>query len=173
MPLRYLWVFFAFMMLNKAHQRFDSEYKFVKNPKIGFAVGLWCFLFTAFACLLGIVTKMEFDLSSKAWWFQMISNILTPIVLILLGAILPIIAKRNNHPKPTGETKIIKKTADQRSTLPNRASRSFPFITVNKTTMKGKLLATIRFFCFRQMPDEDSFNVSKPAYLFVNLARIC
>lgn len=94
MPLRYLWVFFAYMMLNKAYRKFQSEYKFVKNPKIGFAVGLWCFLFTAFACLLGIVPKMEFDLSSKTWWFQMISNILTPVFLILLGAILPMIAKR-------------------------------------------------------------------------------
>lgn len=107
MPLRYLWVFFAFMMLNKAHKEYQSEYKFLKNRKAGFAAGLWCFLFTAFACLLGIFPKMELDLSSKAWWFQMISNILTPIALILLGAILPIIAKRNKRSKPTEDTKPV------------------------------------------------------------------
>ena len=54
MPLRYLWVFVAFMLLiNKQAHRFSSDYKFVKNTKLGFGIGLWCFLFTAFACILG------------------------------------------------------------------------------------------------------------------------
>lgn len=57
MPLRYLWVFLAYMMLNKLHKNFTSEYKFVKNPKVGFLIGAWCFLFTAFACILGMVPK--------------------------------------------------------------------------------------------------------------------
>lgn len=99
MPLRYLWVFFAYMMLNKASKNYQSEYKFVKNPKIGFAIGLWCFLFTAFACILGIVPKMEMDLSSKTWWFQLISNLLTPVVFLLIGALLPIIARRSSQTK--------------------------------------------------------------------------
>jgi amino acid transporter len=97
MPLRYLWVFFAYMMLNKASKNYQSEYKFVKNPKIGFAIGLWCFLFTAFACILGIVPKMEIDLSSKTWWFQLTSNLLTPVVFLLIGALLPIIARRSSQ----------------------------------------------------------------------------
>lgn len=33
MPMRYLWVFLAYMMLNKAYKKFNSEYKFVKIQK--------------------------------------------------------------------------------------------------------------------------------------------
>lgn len=95
MPMRYLWVFFAYMMLNKAWKKYDSEYKFVKNPKIGFMAGAWCFFFTAFACILGMVPKLDFAADPKAWWFQLITNILTPIVLILIGMILPAIARRD------------------------------------------------------------------------------
>ena len=66
MPMRYLWVFFAYMLLNKAYKQFNSEYKFVKNPKIGFVFGLWCFLFTAFACILGMVPKLSMPQTLKA-----------------------------------------------------------------------------------------------------------
>ena len=34
MPMRYLWVFFAYMLLNKAYKQFNSEYKFVKILKL-------------------------------------------------------------------------------------------------------------------------------------------
>lgn len=95
MPMRYLWVFFAYMMLNKAWKNYQSEYKFVKNPKIGFIAGAWCFFFTAFACILGMVPKLDFATNPKAWWFQLITNILTPVVLILIGMILPAIARRD------------------------------------------------------------------------------
>ncbi|WP_314209170.1 APC family permease [Vagococcus salmoninarum] len=95
MPLRYLWVFLAFMWINKYSERFPSDYKFVKNNKIGYLIGLWCFAFTAFACFLGMVPKKEFAADPKAWFFELTLNILTPIVLVALGLILPIIAKRN------------------------------------------------------------------------------
>ncbi|WP_086444657.1 amino acid permease [Candidatus Enterococcus lemimoniae] len=95
MPMRYLWVFFAYMMLNKAYKNYRSEYKFIKNPKIAFGFGLWCFLFTAFACILGMVPKVDFAVDPKAWFFQLASNIITPVVLILLGMILPALARRD------------------------------------------------------------------------------
>lgn len=94
MPLRYLWVFFAYMMLNKFHKNFSSEYKFVKNHKIGYVIGAWCFLFTAFACILGMVPKIDYAADPKAWVFQFTLNIITPIIFIALGMILPAIAKK-------------------------------------------------------------------------------
>ncbi|MDR2277291.1 MAG: amino acid permease [Vagococcus sp.] len=94
MPLRYLWVFFAYMMINKMHKEFNSDYKFIKNPKIGYLVGLWCFLFTAFACILGAVPKIPYADNPRAFIFQLIMNILTPIVLISLGLIFPFFARR-------------------------------------------------------------------------------
>lgn len=97
MPMRYLWVFFAYMMLNKAYKTFSSEYKFMKNPKLGFVFGLWCFLFTAFACILGMIPKVDFSTNPQSWTFQLISNILTPIILLLLGMILPALARKEQR----------------------------------------------------------------------------
>ncbi|MDR2976996.1 MAG: amino acid permease [Streptococcaceae bacterium] len=95
MPMRYMWVFFAFIMLTKAIKNFQSDYKFVKNPKIAMVFGVWCFAFTLFACVLGMVPKMDYAVNPSNWWFQLISNIVTPIVLVGLGLILPAIARRN------------------------------------------------------------------------------
>ncbi|KRN28509.1 amino acid transport protein [Lactobacillus selangorensis] len=96
MPLRYLWVFFAFMMLNRQSKKFTSDYKFIKNPHGGYLIGLWCFVFTAFACIMGMVPKTNMAANPSAWWFQLALNIIMPIFLIVLGLILPAIAKRTN-----------------------------------------------------------------------------
>lgn len=84
MPLRYLWVFVAYIALKKAGEKFSAQYRFVKNKKIGVFFGGWCFLFTALACMGGIYSE---DL------FQLVLNILTPFVLLGLGLIMPAIAK--------------------------------------------------------------------------------
>lgn len=97
MPMRYLWVFFAYMMLKtRFKNQTTSEYKFLKSNKAGFIVGLWCFAFTAFACIMGIFPK-GIDAFTGEWYFQISLNILTPFVLMGLGLILPSIARKNNH----------------------------------------------------------------------------
>lgn len=88
MPLRYLWVFVAYIALKKAGDKFNPEYKFVKNKTLGIIIGAWCFAFTAFACIGGIYSEDP---------FQLTLNIVTPFVLIGLGLILPYIAKKTNH----------------------------------------------------------------------------
>ncbi|MGZ9585659.1 amino acid permease [Paenibacillus marinisediminis] len=93
MPIRYLFVFLAFMALMKMSDKFVSDYKFVKNNKVGFAIGLWCFVFTAFACLMGMFPKVPSFTSE--WYFQLALNVVTPFVLLGLGLILPMIARRN------------------------------------------------------------------------------
>ena len=87
MPLRYLWVFVAYIALKKAGDKFNSQYKFVKSKTVGIIVGAWCFAFTAFACIGGMYSTDK---------FQLIMNIVTPFVLVGLGLILPIIARRTN-----------------------------------------------------------------------------
>lgn len=85
MPMRYLWVFVAYIALRKAHDRFNPEYKFVKNNKVALFFGVWCFLVTAVCCILGVYST---DI------FTMLLNIIAPIVLTALGIVLPNIAKR-------------------------------------------------------------------------------
>ncbi len=88
MPLRYLWVFVAYMALRKAEGRFNPEYRFVKNHSIAMLAGGWCFLVTAVCCIMGMYDE---DL------FTMALNIITPIVLTALGMILPMIAKKEQQ----------------------------------------------------------------------------
>ena len=95
MPLRYLWVFAAYIALRRLAGSFVSDYKFVKSPTLGMGIGAWCFLFTAFACIMGMFPKGVAAYTSQ-WYFQISLNILTPFVLLALGLILPSFAKRFN-----------------------------------------------------------------------------
>ena len=96
MPMRYLWVFVAYMGLKKAANKFSTEYKFIKNPKIGFLMGLWCFAFTTFACVMGMFPTNVGAFSGE-WIFRVALNVMTPIILMGLGLILPMIAKKTNN----------------------------------------------------------------------------
>ncbi|WP_195428541.1 amino acid permease [Clostridium sp. D46t1_190503_E9] len=96
MPLRYLWVFLAFIMLKKLSDKFNSDYKFVRNNKVALGFGIWCFIFTAFACVMGIFPKGVETYSSE-WWFQISLTVITILVLLGLGAILPKIAKKDKN----------------------------------------------------------------------------
>lgn len=88
MPLRYLWVFAAYIALKKAGDKYMAEYRFVKSRTAGMLIGIWCFGFTAFACITGIYSKDP---------FQLVLNIVTPFVLVGLGFILPWMAKRERQ----------------------------------------------------------------------------
>ncbi|MCR4781623.1 MAG: amino acid permease [Lachnospiraceae bacterium] len=88
MPMRYLWVFFAYLALRKARDRFNPEYKFVKNQGVAYFFGGWCFLVTAACCILGMYDKDPFTFAL---------NVITPVVLVLLGLILPFIAKKERE----------------------------------------------------------------------------
>lgn len=86
MPMRYLWVFLAYIMLRKKIDKFNPEYKFVKNQKIAYFFGFWCFFVTAFCCILGMYKEGDI--------FTTLLNVITPLVLFALGLILPMIKKR-------------------------------------------------------------------------------
>ena len=86
MPLRYLWVFAAYIALRKSLNKFNPEYKFTKNQTVALVAGGWCFFVTAACCLLGMY--VEGDIASTAL------NVITPVVLTALGLILPEIKKQ-------------------------------------------------------------------------------
>jgi amino acid transporter len=98
MPLRYLWVFFAYMALKKytGTGRFTSDYHFVKSKGIGMFAGFWCFAFTAFACIMGMFPRGVAAYTS-GWYFQFAMNIITPVVLLGIGLIFPTLAKRERE----------------------------------------------------------------------------
>lgn len=85
MPLRYLWVFVAYLALRKAYDKIPAEYRFVKNQGVAKFFGGWCFLITAASCILGMYSD---DL------FTFALNVITPVILTALGLIMPQIVKR-------------------------------------------------------------------------------
>ena len=85
MPLRYLWVFVAYLALRKAYDKIPAEYRFVKNQGVAKFFGGWCFLIIAASCILGMYSD---DL------FTFALNVITPVILTALGLIMPQIAKR-------------------------------------------------------------------------------
>ena len=87
MPLRYLWVFVAYIALKKTGEKFGRDYFFVKNKIVGIVFGAWCFAFTAFACIGGMYSEDK---------FKLILNVVTPIVLVGLGLIMPKLAEKNS-----------------------------------------------------------------------------
>lgn len=94
LPLRYLWVFVAFIAVVRLAQKYKPEYVFIRNKPLAMTVGIWCFAFTAFACLTGIFPKME--AFTAEWTFQLALNVATPFVLVGLGLIFPLLARKAN-----------------------------------------------------------------------------
>lgn len=94
MPMRYLWVFIAYFLLKRHFSEYNPEYVFIKNKAFGQATAIWCFAFTAFACILGMVPDIAYG--ESGYFLQFGSNILAPIIFIALGFILPVFARRNN-----------------------------------------------------------------------------
>lgn len=90
MPLRYLWVFVAYLALRGAIDKIPAEYRFVKNQAVAKFFGVWCFIVTAACCILGMYSDDPFTFAL---------NVITPIVLTALGLIMPQIAKREQQKK--------------------------------------------------------------------------
>lgn len=93
MPLRYLWVFAAYIGLKRREEGRQGAYQFVKKKGLGMGIGAWCFGLTAYSCISGIL-----NVESA---FQLVMNLATPFVLLGLGLLLPWLAKKNgeNFPK--------------------------------------------------------------------------
>ncbi len=90
MPMRYLWVFVAYYLLKKNFANYSPDYVFMRNKSIGQGIAIWCFVFTAFACILGM--SPETPVGESGHYFELFSNIFAPIFFICLGFILPIFA---------------------------------------------------------------------------------
>lgn len=88
MPLRYLWVFAAYIALRNHRQKANSGYEMTKKQWLAKLIGYWCFFLTAASCLVGIYSPDVFTL---------LLNILTPIVLTALGIILPFVKKHQEN----------------------------------------------------------------------------
>ena len=85
MPLRYMWVFVAYLALQRCLEQYKPDYRFTKNKSLAYLAGAWCFFVTGICCLMGMY--VEGDIGST------LLNIITPLVLVALGLILPELKK--------------------------------------------------------------------------------
>lgn len=87
------WIFYAFMRVRKNPEEYPSDYVFIKNDKLAWWAGFWALVVTIIATVFGIAPQDVAEFSA-IWWHELIINIVAIIVLIGLGAILPLITKR-------------------------------------------------------------------------------
>ncbi|MCP0886656.1 amino acid permease [Ligilactobacillus sp. WILCCON 0076] len=89
------WIFYAFMQVRKNSKKYPSSYVFIKNDKLAWLVGFWALAITAIATFFGVLPQ-DISFLSTTWWYELIINIIAIVVLIGLGAILPLITKHEN-----------------------------------------------------------------------------
>lgn len=87
------WIFYAFMRIRKNPEKYPSEYVFIKNDKFGYIAGLLLLVVTAAATLFGVAPQ-DVTAYSGTWWYELTINFIAIVILIGLGAILPLIRKR-------------------------------------------------------------------------------
>ncbi len=81
------WIFYSFMRIRKNSKKFPSDYVFIKNDKLAYAAGLFLLVVTAAATIMGIAPQ-DVKQYGSIWWYELIINVISIIVLIGLGAIL-------------------------------------------------------------------------------------
>lgn len=87
MPIRYLFVFVAYMALKSKIEKFpNNDYTFIKNKKFGIFVGFWCFAITAAAILMKMFSEPD--------TFKLVMNVCMPIILCGIGLLMPLFARR-------------------------------------------------------------------------------
>lgn len=99
MPMRYLWVFFAYIMLKKAGSKFKADYRFVKGKTAGVFWGGWCFVITAFCCIMGVYVEGD--------TLRTVLNFIMPFFLVSLGLIMPAIRAKEDEKLGVKPDKIL------------------------------------------------------------------
>lgn len=87
------WIFYSFMRVRKNSKKYPSKYVYIKNDKVAWLVGIALLIVTAVATILGFAPQ-DIKQGTGLWWYELIINIVTVVVLIGLGAILPGIRRR-------------------------------------------------------------------------------
>ena len=94
-------MFSSFILVRLHNDDYPTDFVYIKNNKLAIAVGTWCFLITFLFATLGIWPVDEKP-GTKTFYHVLTLNIVEPLVMLLIGGILPLIAKyqrthQNSH----------------------------------------------------------------------------
>lgn len=94
-PASTCFLFWSYLMVRLHQDRFPKPaYTFLKNRTVGIVVGAWMLGITAVLAVLGFFPT---DASADIFALELTLNILVPIGMIVLGFMMPWIAKRQNQ----------------------------------------------------------------------------
>ncbi|WP_353990002.1 APC family permease [Pediococcus argentinicus] len=91
-PFVTCWIFFAFIRVRQKKNQFPASYVFIKNDCLAILVGGWCLAITFIAATMGVFPQ-DVPFGSDPYWHELTLNIITPIIMVAIGCILPLIAR--------------------------------------------------------------------------------
>ncbi len=100
-PFSTMFLFWSYIMVRRHADRFPTPaYKFIKSDKLGLIVGLWMLIITFLLATMGFYPT---DATPKTFALMLTLNIVVPIGMVLLGFVMPWIAKRQTNGNAFGK----------------------------------------------------------------------
>ncbi|WP_179394643.1 APC family permease [Lacticaseibacillus absianus] len=94
-PFSTCFLFWSYIMVRRHADRFPTpDYKYIKSDKLGFVVGLWMLIVTFALAVLGFFPT---DADENTFALMLTLNIIVPIGMVVLGFMMPWIAKRQRQ----------------------------------------------------------------------------
>lgn len=91
-PFSTCFLFWSYIMVRRHADRFPTPaYRFIKSDKLGLIVGLWMLIITFLLAVLGFFPT---DANEQTFALMLTLNIVVPIGMVVLGVMMPWIAKR-------------------------------------------------------------------------------
>lgn len=91
-PYTTCFLFSSFIAVRLHPDKYPSDFVYIKNNKLAIAVGVWCFALCFGFATLGIWPIDETP-GTKTFYHVFALNIIEPLIMIIIGVILPLIAK--------------------------------------------------------------------------------
>lgn len=98
-PFATCFLFTSYIWVRKHQDKFPSEFVFIKNRKWALVVGWWCLILT-FTAATGSIFQVDEKFGSPAYWHVIALNLIEPLIMLGIGALLPWIAahqRKNDH----------------------------------------------------------------------------
>ncbi|UQS84108.1 APC family permease [Bombilactobacillus thymidiniphilus] len=95
-PYTTCFLFSSFILVRLHDKEYPSDFVYIKNNKLAIMVGIWCFAITFLFATLGIWPVDEKP-GTATFYHVLALNIIEPLILLAIGAILPWIAKHQRQ----------------------------------------------------------------------------
>ncbi|MCI1985562.1 MAG: amino acid permease [Lactobacillus sp.] len=101
-PFSTCFLFWSYLMVRRHADRFPTpDYTFIKSDKLGVIVGLWMLIITFLLAVLGFFPT---DANEQTFVLMLTLNIVVPIGMVILGFVMPWIAKRQSQGNAFGQS---------------------------------------------------------------------